>query len=372
MSETIDVLVIGAGVVGLAAARALALAGREVVIVDRRAAFGMETSSRNSEVVHAGIYYPPGTLKALLCVAGRDALYRYAAERGVDHRRCGKIIVASGDEGAAGLARIAQRATASGAGSLERLDKAAIAEMEPDVTADFGLHSPQTGIVDSHALMLAYLGDIERAGGAFARNTGVGGIERVGNAFSITLADGATVEARHVVNAAGLRSGEIAAMIGALDESFKPTIRFARGTYFKALNAPKFRRLVYPLPTDASLGTHATIDLGGSVRFGPDVEWIEGCEDYAVDPERAEQFAEGIAGYWPGVDPALLVPDYAGIRPKLVGAGEAPADFRIDGPGDHGLAGLLSLHGIESPGLTASLALGDLVAKRLFEPPLAR
>lgn len=372
MTERIDVLVVGAGVVGLAIARALAEAGREVVIVDRNPSFGVETSSRNSEVIHAGIYYPADSLKARLCVAGRDSLYRYASERGIDHRRCGKIIVASGDHGRAGLMAIAVRAETAGAGILEWLNKAAITELEPEVVADVGLLSPNTGIIDSHALMLSYLGDIERAGGAFARNTALTAVECRPAGFVATFADSATAEVDHLVNAAGLSSGKVAGMIDALDPTFRPVIHYAKGAYFKAINAPPFHRLIYPLPTEASLGVHATIDLGGSVRFGPDVEWVDDCEDYTVDPERAEQFAAGIAGYWPAVDPNLLVPDYAGIRPKLVGPGHPPADFRIDGPAEHGIARLVCLHGIESPGLTASLPLGDLVAKRLFEPPLAR
>ncbi|WP_057882136.1 NAD(P)/FAD-dependent oxidoreductase [Tsuneonella troitsensis] len=367
----LDVLVIGAGVVGLAAARALALAGREVVVVDRHGAFGTETSSRNSEVVHAGIYYPPGSLKARMCVAGRDALYRYAAERDIALKRCGKIIVANGDAGKSGLEAIAARAKASLAGPLDTLDRAAIAKLEPEVTAEFGLLSPLTGIIDSHALMLSYLGDLENAGGAFARNTNVRAIDRGPDGFIVEMDAGATLAVGHIVNAGGLRSDAIARSIAPLGDAFKPTLRYARGVYFKALNAPRFRRLVYPLPTEASLGTHATIDLTGAVRFGPDVEWITDPDDYHVDPHRAEQFAQGIADYWPAVDPSLLVPDYAGIRPKLVGPGQPPADFRIDGPADHGIAGLVSLHGIESPGLTASLPLGDLVARRIFEPPLA-
>lgn len=371
MSDILDVLVVGAGAVGLAAARAIAMAGYEVVVADRHSIQGMETSSRNSEVIHAGIYYEPGSLKARLCVAGHEALFRYAEERGIPHRRCGKLIVASGENAEVGLARLVARAEAAGAGSLQRLDRAQIVELEPAIRGDRGLFSPATGIIESHALMLSYLGDLENAGGAFARNTTIAKIELQGRNFMVTTADGGEIEARHVVNAAGLYSGRVAASIEALGDAFKPTIRYARGVYFKADNAPRFRHLVYPLPTNASLGIHATVDLAGSVRFGPDVEWVSSPEDYAVDPGRARSFAQGIGEYWPGVDPEHLVPDYSGIRPKLVGPDDPPADFQIDGPADHGVAGLLCLHGIESPGLTSSLPLGDLVARRLFEPPLA-
>lgn len=372
MSKHLEVLVIGAGAVGLAAARSIALAGYETIVVDRHMMQGMETSSRNSEVIHAGLYYAPGSLKARLCVAGREMMYRYARERNIPHRQCGKLIVAGGEVGALGLARIEQCAAAAGAGPLKRIDKAELLELEPEVAGDCGLLSPRTGLIDSHALMVSYLADLENAGGSFARQTSVARVDHRNDHYLVTLEDGAEVTARHVVNSAGLRSGDIAATIDALDAAFKPVIRYARGVYFKATNAPKFRHLVYPLPTNASLGVHATVDLQGQVRFGPDVEWISDRDDYTVDPARASQFAEGIRAYWPQIDPNRLIPDYAGIRPKLVGPGEPPADFRIDGPADHGLPGLICLHGIESPGLTSSLALGDYVARRLLEQPLAR
>lgn len=332
----------------------------------------METSSRNSEVIHAGIYYPIGSLKARSCVAGRDALYLYAHERGIPHRRCGKLIVANGRDSEVTLAGLAERARAARAGEIRRLDRDAIAALEPDVEAEFGLFSPLTGIIDSHALMLAYLGDLEDAGGAFARGTQVTSIVPIGDRFRISLADGGRVEAHNVVNAAGLHSGRVAAMVEGLAPIFQPSIRFARGVYFRAEPAPRFRHLVYPLPTQASLGVHATIDLGGGVRFGPDVEWIEAMDDYHVDPGRAADFQQGVAEYYPEIANSRLVPDYAGIRPKLGGPDQPPSDFRIDGPADHGMRGLICLHGIESPGLTASLPLGELVANRLFEAPLAR
>ena len=372
MSESqLDVLVIGAGAVGLACARALALMGREVIVADRHLVQAMETSSRNSEVIHAGIYYPVGTLKARLCVAGRDALYRYLTERGIPHRRCGKLIVASGEQADPGLEQICARSEAAGAGTLARLDRSQISALEPGVRGDRGLFSPLTGIVDSHALCVAFLGDLENAGGAFARGTAIGRIDRAGDQFRVHTADGGAFLARHIVNSAGLHSGTVAAAIEGLAPAFQPAIRYARGVYFRAAPTPRFRHLVYPLPTNASLGTHATVDLTGSVRFGPDVEWIDDPEDYSVDPARAEVFADGIRDYWPAIDEVELVPDYAGIRPKLAGPADPPADFRIDGPADHGIAGLVCLHGIESPGLTSSLTIGELVARRLFEDALA-
>jgi L-2-hydroxyglutarate oxidase LhgO len=368
----IDTLVIGAGVVGLACARAAGLAGREVVVVDRHPAFGMETSSRNSEVVHAGIYYPAGTLKARLCVAGRDALYAYARDRGIGFRRCGKLIIAQGPSAAADLAAIAHRAQAAGAGELRMLSKVDVRAIEEHVLADAGLFSPRTGIIDSHALMLHYLADIEQCGGVFVPHTGVAAIRSEAGVFVVTLDDGNAVTAAHVINAGGLHSGAVAQSIEPLGEAFKPTIRYARGSYFRPEKSPPFQHLVYPLPTNASLGVHATLDIAGRVRFGPDVQWTDRPDDYSLDESGAEQFAAAIREYWPGVDDTRLVADYVGIRPKLVGPDDQPADFRVDGPADHGVANLVCLHGIESPGLTSSLALGELVARRLSEPPLAK
>ncbi len=367
----IDTLVIGAGVVGLACARAAAITGQAVVVVDRHSTAGMETSSRNSEVIHAGIYYPAGSLKAALCVAGRDALYRYVRTRGIDHRQCGKIIIAQGATAADDLARIEQRAEAAGAGALTVLSKADVYALEPDVRADAGLLSPMTGIIDSHALMLHYLADIELHGGIFAPNTAVEDVRQSGTTFTVSLADGGIVTANQIINAAGLHSGAVADKIEPLGKAFRPAIRYARGAYFRPVRSPRFEHLLYPLPTNASLGVHATLDLSGQVRFGPDVEWTADPDDYSLDPSRAKQFRQAIREYWPAVDDTELLPDYVGIRPKLAGPHDPPADFRIDGPADHGIAGLICLHGIESPGLTASLALGELVAQRLMEPPLA-
>ena len=369
-SADIDTLVVGAGVVGLACARAVALSGGEVVVAERHEAPGMETSSRNSEVIHAGIYYPPLSLKAALCVAGRDALYRYVRERGIAHRQCGKLIIAQGPSAAEALEVIAIRSEVAGAGALDRLSKSEVHAIEPSVNADAGLFSPLTGIIDSHELMQHYLADIEANGGFFVPNSRIEEIAPEDGLFKVTLDQGGQVTARRVINAAGLHSGALADKILALADAFRPTIRYARGTYFRPAKSPAFRHLVYPLPTNASLGVHATLDLGGGVRFGPDVEWTPDPDDYSLDPSRADSFREAIREYWPAVDETELVPDYVGIRPKLAGPDDPPADFRVDGPADHGIAGLVCLHGIESPGLTSSLALGDLVARRRFETPL--
>lgn len=370
-SADVETLVIGAGVVGLACARAAALAGREVVVAERHAAAGMETSSRNSEVIHAGIYYPAGSLKAALCVAGRDALYRYVRERGIAHRQCGKLIIAQGPSAAADLEQIAARSKAAGAGTLTRLSQAEVHRLEPSVRADAGLFSPLTGIIDSHALMSHFLADIEAHGGVIAPSNAVERIAVADRLFRVTLEGGGAITARQVIASAGLHSGDLARRTEPLAESFRPTIRYARGAYFRPAVSPGFRHLVYPLPTNASLGVHATIDLAGQTRFGPDVEWTTDPTDYSIDAARAAEFREAISEYWPAAQETDLVPDYVGIRPKLVGPGEPPSDFRVDGPADHGVDGLVCLHGIESPGLTSSLALAELVIRHLSDAPLA-
>lgn len=367
----VETLVIGAGVVGLACARAAALSGREVVVADRHAAAGMETSSRNSEVIHAGIYYPASSLKAALCVAGRNALYRYVREREIGHRQCGKLIIAQGPTATAKLEQIAARSEAAGAGTLTRLSQADVHAIEPSVRADAGLLSPLTGIIDSHALLQHFLLDIEAHGGIFAPGNAVERIDLSDGLFHVTFEGGEAITAREVIASAGLHSGDLARRIKPLPDLFRPAIRYARGAYFRSATSPGFSHLVYPLPTNASLGVHATIDLAGRTRFGPDVEWTDDPTDYSIDPARAQQFRAAIAEYWPAVQDTELVPDYVGIRPKLVGPGEPPADFRIDGPADHEVSGLVCLHGIESPGLTSSLALAELAIRRLSEAALA-
>ena len=373
-AESVDVVVAGAGVVGLAVARALALAGREVIVLEAEAAFGSATSARNSEVVHAGLYYEPGSLKARLCVAGREQLVRYAGERGVGHRRCGKLIVATEPGQEAGLQAIRARAEACGVTDLQWLTAAQAQAMEPALRCEAALWSPSTGIVDSHGLMLALLGEIEAAGGWLALKSPVLGARGAGGGIEIEVGGAAPMrlQARLFVNCAGLHAQALARRIDGLAPQHVPPVFWARGHYFSLAGKAPFTRLVYPLPEPGGLGVHATLDLGGQIRFGPDVAWIpvaaRGAEDYAVDPARAAAFEASIRRYWPGLPAGALQPDYAGIRPKLVGPGAPAADFMVQGPAEHGLPGLVNLFGIESPGLTAALAIGELVAARAAGP----
>ena len=329
--DNVDVVVIGAGVVGLACAKHLAEAGREVIVLEAETAFGTGISARNSEVIHAGLYYPPGSLKAQLCVQGRQALYAYCAERGIAHRRIGKLVVASRAPQLHALEAIAARARATGVDDLRLLDSAGVRALEPELDAAGGLFSPSTGIVDSHGLMQALLADAERHGAVLALASPV----RSGWADR----DGITLEVG-----------------GSAPQAF-----YARGVYFSLVGRAPFSHLIYPIPEPRGLGVHLTLDLGGQARFGPDVEWIE-RPDYQVDPARAERFYTAIRNWWPRLADGRLQPAYAGVRPKIVGPGEADADFRIDGPAAHGVPGLVHLYGIESPGLTAALAIGARVA----------
>ena len=362
-AEKVDAVVIGAGVVGLAVARALALAGREVLVLDAARAIGTGTSSRNSEVIHAGIYYPPGSLKARLCVAGKRALYAYCAERGVPAKAVGKLIVATHDRERPVLAALARTAARNGVADLAELGPAEAARLEPELRCVSALLSPSSGIVDSHALMLSFQGDLEAAGGLVALGSPVEGgeVREDGVRLEIGGAEPLALHARTVVNAAGLAAPAIARSIRGVPPERVPPAYLAKGVYFglSGVRAP-FRRLVYPVPEQAGLGIHATVDLGGQVRFGPDVEWVE-RPDYEVDPARAEKFTAAIRTYWPGLPDGALRPDYAGIRPKIAGPGEPAADFWIEGPDGHGCPGLVNLFGIESPGLTASLAIADHV-----------
>lgn len=366
--DTIDCIVAGAGVVGLAVARALARRGQEVLIVEREAAIGTGTSSRNSEVIHAGLYYPPGSLKARLCVEGRAALYAYAAERGIPHRRCGKLIVATSAAQHAALDAIRARAEAAGVGDLVRLTGADARAMEPELACTAALFSPSTGIVDSHALMLSLLAEAEAAGALLALASRVRGVEATGAGFVVTTEDpgGAAfaMRARAFVNAAGLDAPALAAATRGLDPRHVPRAFFARGNYYALPGRAAFSHLVYPVPEPGGLGVHLTLDLGGGMRFGPDVEWIHGV-DYRVNGARRAHFEAEIRRYWPALPEGALAPSYCGIRPKLTGPGLPAADFRIDGPSRHGLAGLVNLFGIESPGLTAALALAERVAAAL-------
>ena len=362
MAEKLECVVVGAGVVGLAVARALALQGREVLVLEAAKAIGTGTSSRNSEVIHAGIYYPRGSLKARLCVEGRSALYAYCEERGVAHRRCGKLIVATSEAQRGQLLRIQAAAAANGVHDLRLLSADEAQGMEPALRCVAALHSPSTGIIDSHALMLSYQGDIENKGGVVVLNTAVAQWERAQAAINIVASDGTEIEADVVVNAAGLHAPTLAGRLKGLDAAWVPRARFCKGNYFSLAGRSPFSRLIYPVPEEAGLGVHLTLDLGGQARFGPDVEWVDDPEALQVDPARADAFYAEIRKYWPALQDRSLLPAYAGIRPKTSGPGEPAADFIIQGPLEHGVPGLVNLFGIESPGLTSSLAIGDLVA----------
>ncbi|WDS35387.1 NAD(P)/FAD-dependent oxidoreductase [Pseudoxanthomonas sp.] len=364
--ERVDCVVIGAGVVGLAVARALALAGREVLILESEGAIGTATSARNSEVIHAGIYYPKGSLKARLCVSGRVALYDFCQRFGVAHRRCGKLIVATDDGQTDGLEQIRQHARANGVEDLRLLDGAQLHALEPALHAVAALLSPSTGIIDSHGLMLALQGDAERHGAVLALRAPVTGLACEDPGFVIEVGGEAPMRlhATTLVNCAGHGAPLLAAGMRGLAPQHVPRAWYAKGSYFSLSARTPFTHLIYPLPEPGGLGTHLTLDLAGRARFGPDVEWVDGL-DYSLDPARAERFHAAIRRYWPGLPDHALQPAYTGIRPKISGPGEANADFRIDGPATHGIPGLVNLFGIESPGLTSSLAIGDHVCALL-------
>lgn len=364
--ERVDAVVIGAGVVGLAVARALALNGREVIVLEREAAIGTGTSSRNSEVIHAGIYYPAGSLKASLCVQGRDALYAYCAERGVAHRRCGKLIVANTPSQLAALPAILDKARSHGVTDLRLLSREEARGLEPELECLGAVQSPSTGIVDSHGLMLAYQGDLEHAGGLVAFHSGVDRMSVCSAGIEIRSEDGTRLMARSVVNAAGLFACNLARRTQGLDPLHVPHAWYAKGNYFTLSGRTPFSRLIYPAPEPdrhlTGLGVHLTIDLGGQAKFGPDVQWIDSPHDLDVDPSRAGSFYAEIRRYWPGLPDGSLQPGYAGIRPKISGPQDPAADFMLQGPTIHGVPGLVNLFGIESPGLTSSLAIADRVA----------
>jgi L-2-hydroxyglutarate oxidase LhgO len=383
--DTVETLVIGAGVVGLACARALALAGREVVVVEQAGGIGQGVSSRNSEVIHAGIYYPAGSLKALHCVRGKHRLYRYCEEHGIDHRRCGKLIVATRDDQITTLEDLKRKARANGVDDLQWLDAAELAQREPALSARRALWSPSSGIVDSHALMLALQGDLEHAGGMLALDTRVLQMETRGLPTGAVVhtrsgpqggadAHEHAVQARQVVNAAGLHAVALARTTqpaAALRPYAWPQAHYARGRYLALTRPAPFTHLVYPVPEPGGLGVHLTLDLAGQARFGPDVQWMPEAQgasaeaidrfDYAVDDTLRERFAREIRAYWPGLPADALVPAYSGIRPKLSGPGEVAADFVIAGPAEHGQAGVVHLMGIESPGLTSALSIAEAV-----------
>lgn len=376
--ETVETVVVGAGVVGLAVARRLALAGQEAIVLEAAGAIGTGTSSRNSEVIHAGIYYPPGSLKAQTCVAGRKALYAYCADHGVAHKAAGKLIVAADAAQWDKLRATKRQAEANGVDDLRELTAAEAQALEPALVCAGALLSPSTGIIDSHGYMLALQGDLEAAGGAVALNARLIGGKSDGDGFMLH-ADGGDdqnapltlLRCRRLINASGLSAWRTAASMTGVASPIPPQ-RFAKGNYFalSGVRAP-FSRLIYPVPEDGGLGVHLTLDLAGQGRFGPDVEWLAADADdpdqldYRVDPARGDSFYAAIRRYWPDLPDGALVPAYAGVRPKLSGPGAAAADFMIQGPRDHGVPGLVHLFGIESPGLTASLALADRVCAAL-------
>ena len=365
MSEQVDCVVVGAGVVGLAVARALALQGREVMVLEAAEAIGTGTSSRNSQVIHAGIYYPEGSLKARLCVEGRQRLYAYCGERGIAHQRCGKLIVATDEAQRGQLQAIARKAEANGVHDLRWLEGAEARAMEPALRCAAALHSPSTGIIDSHALMLALQGDLENAGGMVVCHAEVQEAAITPGGVWLRTADGTELTARTLVNAAGLHAPLLAARLQGFPQQFVPQAFYAKGNYFTLSGRAPFSRLIYPVPEAAGLGVHLTLDMGGQAKFGPDVQWVESPGDLQVDPVRADAFYAEIRRYWPGLADGALVPGYAGIRPKISGPGEAAADFVIQGPQTHGVAGVVQLLGIESPGLTSCLAIGAHVAQLL-------
>jgi L-2-hydroxyglutarate oxidase LhgO len=359
----IEAVVVGAGIIGLSVARALAARGLEVLVLESEIGIGQGMSSRNSEVIHAGLYYEPGSLKARLCVEGRRALYQYCGERNVPHRRCGKLVVATATEEDAALAAIKARADANGVEDIALIGAARLHELEPHVCGTSALVSATTGIIDGHALMLAYQGDAEDAGATVSLRTPLLEAESAGRSMILRTGgeDPAEIETGIVVNAAGLGAWAISSRLQGLNSATIPPRHLAKGSYFSMGGRAPFSHLIYPVPMAGGLGIHLTFDLGGQARFGPDVEWVDGI-DYSVDPERARAFYAAIRRYWPELPDDALVPAYAGIRPKMTGKDQAPGDFVIQGPAETGHPAYIALYGIESPGLTASLAIGEYVA----------
>lgn len=372
MMDQIQTVVLGAGVVGLAVARRLALAGQEVLLLESADAFGTGTSSRNSEVIHAGIYYAAGSLKAQLCVQGRKQLYAYCRERSIAHKQCGKLIVATSPEQVAQLSAIQAKATANGLlaeDALVMLSQLQAQAMEPALTCEAALWSPSTGIVDSHALMLSYLGDFENAGGLLALNSHFESAQVVHEAgttkFVIRTRDGTELLANQVINATGLTAPNVAQKFEGMDTQTLPKAYYAKGNYFSLSGKSPFSRLIYPVPEAAGLGVHLTLDMAGQAKFGPDVEWVDSPDQLSVDPRRGDVFYAEVRKYWPGLADGALQASYAGIRPKINAPHEAAADFCILGSQALGVPGLVHLLGIESPGLTSSLAIADVVLSML-------
>ena len=370
--DRVDAIVIGAGAVGLAVARALAQSGRETIVAEALAAIGQGVSSRNSEVIHAGLYYLPGSLKARLCVRGKQLLYELCASHGVGYRNCGKLVVAGDDAQLRALRGLQERAAANGV-PVRWLTRAEALELEPALHCTAALLSPSTGIVDSHGLMLALQADLESAGGMVALGSGVDSavLGQRGEPHVVRLAEGSEVAAPILVNAASLHACALARRFDGLGARFVPREYFAKGNYYALNGKAPFSRLIYPAPADAWLGVHLTLDLGGQAKFGPDLEWIGVAKpeeiDYTVDPRRAEGFYAEVRRYWPGLPDGALQPSYSGVRPKIHGPGEMAPDFRIDGPSLHGVTGLVNLFGIESPGLTSAMAIAEEVVALLAD-----
>jgi L-2-hydroxyglutarate oxidase LhgO len=372
--DSVDAIVIGVGVVGLAVARALALQGREVMVLEAANAIGTGISARNSEVIHAGMYYPTGSLKASLCVQGRAQLVAYCQERGIGHRLCGKLIVATEPSQIPKLKAIQAQALANGVADVSWLSAQEAMAMEGALKCVAALLSPGTGIVDSHGLMLSFQGDIENAGGMVVLNAAVESVELDTNVSStprhlVQMADGSVLATHTLINAAGLMAPALAHQFSGLSPQHIPTAYFAKGNYFTLSSAAPFRHLIYPVPESAGLGVHLTLDLGGQAKFGPDVQWVDTPDDFQVDATRADAFYAAVRTYWPALPDGALQSGYAGIRPKISGPNAPAADFLIQGPATHGVAGLVNLFGIESPGLTSSMAIADWVTK-LLSPPL--
>ena len=355
-----DALIVGAGVVGLAIARALAQQGQSVIVLEKNEGIGMETSSRNSEVIHAGLYYPTGSWKAKLCVEGKKALYEFCTSHHVPYRRCGKLIVATRDDEMDAIEAIRQKGLANGVDDLIWLSADEARAKEPALSCVGALYSPSTGILDSHAYMLALQGDLEAAGGSIAFKTGFVSARVVSDGFEIQADGDVTLTATHLINAAGLHASRVAETIEGLVEDFIPPTLYAKGNYFSLNKRAPFTHLIYPAPHTHGLGVHLTLDMAGAAKFGPDVEWVDQL-DYEVDPQRGDSFYAAIRTYWPDLPDGALQASYSGIRPKICGPHDPAADFRMDGQAVHGLRGLVNLFGIESPGLTSSLAIADRV-----------
>lgn len=364
MTDHVQCIVAGAGVVGLAISRALAMQGREVMVLETGPAIGVGTSSRNSEVIHAGIYYPKQSMKAQSCVAGREKLYAYCEAKNIPHLKCGKLIVATQPSQVAELEAIVAKGQGNGVGDLTVISRADAMKLEPALACEGAILSPSTGIIDSHAYMLALQGDAEAQGALIVLNTEIsnGQITDDKVKLSITGDDQFEITCDLFINAAGLNAPSLCRRIEGFPEDTIKTAYFAKGNYFTTSQSAPFKRLIYPVPETAGLGVHVTLDLEGGMRFGPDVEWVDAI-DYKVDIGRATAFEDQILRYWPGLERGKLHPAYAGIRPKIVGPGEPSADFVISGPADHAGGPVINLFGIESPGLTASLDLADRVAE---------